>query len=58
LAPEIVLLFKSKAPRPVDEHDFRVAQPLLDSEARAWLSAVLERTAPGHPWATVLASEA
>lgn len=58
LAPEIVLLFKSKAPRPVDEYDFRVAQPLLDPEARAWLRAALERTAPGHPWAVALAREA
>lgn len=51
LAPEIVLLYKSKAPRPADEHDFRVAQPLLDVEARAWLRAALLRAAPGHPWA-------
>lgn len=58
LAPEIVLLYKSKAPRAADEQDFRVALPLLDSETRAWLRAALLRAAPIHPWAAVLAPEA
>ncbi|HET7460147.1 MAG TPA: hypothetical protein VFJ82_02820 [Longimicrobium sp.] len=57
LAPEIVLLYKSKAPRPADEHDFQVARPLLDVEARAWLRAALRRAAPDHPWADALAPE-
>ncbi len=58
LAPEVVLLYKSKAPRPVDEADFRSARPLLDAEARTWLRAALLRGAPGHPWVTALASDA
>lgn len=55
LAPEIVLLYKSKAPRPGDEHDFREARPLLDAEARTWLRAALLRAGPTHPWAAALA---
>jgi hypothetical protein len=58
LAPEVVLLYKSKAPRPADEADFRAARPLLDAEARAWLRAALLRAAPGHAWAAALAPEA
>jgi hypothetical protein len=58
VAPEVVLLYKSKAPRAVDEQDFRVAQPLLDAEGRVWLRAALLRAAPGHPWAAALAPEA
>jgi hypothetical protein len=57
LAPEIVLLYKSKAPRPADDEDFRVARPLLDARARAWLRAALLRAEPGHPWAAALAAE-
>ena len=56
LAPEVVLLYKSKAPRPADEHDFAVGRQLLDAEARGWLRAALDLTAPGHPWAAALAS--
>jgi hypothetical protein len=55
LAPEIVLLYKSKAPRAADAHDFHVARPLLDDEARAWLRAALLRATPDHPWAAALA---
>jgi hypothetical protein len=58
LAPEVVLLYKSKAPRPVDEADFQAARPLLDAEARAWLRAALLRVAPGHSWAAVLSPNA
>jgi len=43
LAPEVVLLYKSKAPRAVDEQDFCAARPLLDTQARAWLRAALLR---------------
>jgi hypothetical protein len=54
LAPEIVLLYKSTAPRPADEHDRAVARPLLDAEARTWLGAALVRARPDHPWAAAL----
>ena len=58
LAPEAVLLYKAKAPRPADEQDFVSARPLLDAEARAWLAAALIRQDVGHAWAAALASEA
>lgn len=57
LAPEIVLLYKSKAPRPVDEADFRAARPLLDMESRGWLRAAILRDRPGHAWAAGLAPD-
>lgn len=55
LAPEVVLLYKSKGPRATDEQDFHAARPLLDAEGRAWLRAALQRAAPDHPWAGALA---
>ena len=58
LAPEVVLLYKSKAPRATDEDDFRVARPLLDAQGRAWLRAALLLASPDHPWVTALAPEA
>lgn len=57
LAPEIVLLYKSTAPRAKDEADFRVASSRLEGEARSWLRAGITRTTPGHPWAVALADE-
>jgi hypothetical protein len=54
LAPEIVLLYKSKAPRLTDEADFRVALPALTSEQREWLRLAIARWSPDHPWATDL----
>src|SRR4051812_11927097 len=50
LASEIVLLYKSKTPRPQDELDFRVAREMLDDESRRWLIDALRTTAPPHPW--------
>ncbi len=50
LAPEIVLLYKAKAPRPRDEKDFRNASGRLVPEQRRWLRAALETVHPGHPW--------
>jgi len=41
LAPEIVLLYKSKAPRPMDEADFRVVLPALTTEQRDWLGLAI-----------------
>jgi hypothetical protein len=58
LAPEIVLLYKSKAPRAADEQDFLAAHPLLNAQARAWLRDALLRARPDHPWAAALAREA
>jgi hypothetical protein len=56
LAPEVVLLYKSKAPRAADEHDLAVARGLLDAESRAWLRGALALTAPGHGWTERLAA--
>jgi hypothetical protein len=44
LAPEVQLLFKSKAPRPHDTADAAVARPLLDAAAREWLDAATQLT--------------
>ncbi|MGI5439886.1 nucleotidyltransferase domain-containing protein [Streptomyces shenzhenensis] len=50
LVPELVLLFKAKAPRPKDQTDFDAVLPLLDRRRRDFLDEWLERMHPGHPW--------
>lgn len=50
LAPEIVLLYKAKAPREHDQHDFAAALPMLGAERRAWLRRALAAAHPAHPW--------
>jgi hypothetical protein len=50
LAPQVQLLFKAKAVRPVDQVDFDAAAPLLDPTAGAWLVEALALAHPGHPW--------
>jgi hypothetical protein len=54
LAPEIVLLYKSKAPTRKDDDDLAAARAALDSEQRDWLVQALAVTAPNHPWAAKL----
>lgn len=58
LAPEIVLLFKSKntgnRPRPQDQADFTNVYPHLNPVQRAWLRWALLITAPEHPWLSLL----
>ncbi|REJ07860.1 hypothetical protein DY023_02530 [Microbacterium bovistercoris] len=54
LQPEIQLLYKAKGLRPKDEADFVTTLPFLDARRRGWLRESLERTLPGHPWATRL----
>lgn len=54
LSPEVVLLYKAKAPRKVDEEDFRRLRPYLDREPRDWLRGALAVTHPGHPWLDAL----
>lgn len=56
LAPELVLLFKAKAPRSKDQADFDGVLPLLDRARRDRLGAWLERVHPGHPWLVKLAA--
>ncbi|MER7756465.1 hypothetical protein [Kitasatospora sp. NPDC097643] len=55
LAPELVLLFKAKADRPKDRHDFTGALPLLDDTRRRTLATLLARVHPGHAWLAQLA---
>jgi hypothetical protein len=50
LCPAVVLLYKAKALRPVDQGDFEVAHGALPPSRRAWLRAALETVHPGHPW--------
>ena len=50
LAPQVVLLFKSKSPRPQDEADFTLTAPQLPPAARRWLASAIGRTVPSHPW--------
>ena len=54
LVPEIVLLYKAKAPLPKDDADFNRALPLLGPEQRRWLREALGLAAPGHRWAAVI----
>ena len=58
LAPEIVLLYKAKAPTAKDEADFRATLPHLGEEQRGWLGAAFRLTAPEHPWASSLTPNA
>jgi hypothetical protein len=54
LAPELVLLFKSKntgqQERPKDQQDFERTLPHLQPAQRAWLRWALLVTEPQHPW--------
>jgi len=54
-APEVVLLYKSKAPRPVDDEDFRNTAPHLSADSRAWLIDAMSRAYGSHPWLGSLA---
>ena len=50
IRPEVMLLYKSKAPRPVDETDFLYALPRLDVAQKAWLSAAVGTMDSHHRW--------
>ena len=54
LAPEIVLLFKSRSTRPKDTKDFTDVAALLDPTRREWLHAHIAPRYPNHPWLTAL----
>lgn len=49
LSPAIVLLYKSKNPRPKDEQDFQAVAGRLDSENRRWLKNALS-ICGAHNW--------
>jgi hypothetical protein len=50
LAPEIVLLYKSKQPRATDEADFLNTLPRLSTNARKWLAEGIALMDADHPW--------
>jgi len=54
LSPDIVLLYKAKAPGPTAEQDFRSARDALRPARRRWLREALEVAHPGHPWIRAL----
>jgi hypothetical protein len=47
---EVVLLYKSKARRPIDETDFLYALPRLDVAQKGWLASALYKIDPRHRW--------
>jgi len=50
LAPEIVLLYKSKNPRDADDTDLLALLPSMSLEQRDWLRHAVERQHPTHSW--------
>lgn len=50
LAPEVQLLYKSRAPRPKDDADFRLVLPLLGMERARWLFEALREATPEQCW--------
>jgi hypothetical protein len=56
LAPEIQLLYKSRALRPKDKADFTQTLPYLKPEQRQWLAQALTIEHSQHPWISRLAS--
>lgn len=55
LAPELILLFKSKQPRAKDHQDFGLILPTLLPDARSWLFKAIQLTTPDHAWLDLLA---
>jgi hypothetical protein len=50
LAPEIVLLYKSKGTRESEHADFDVTVGSLIEKQKTWLREALEEQSPGHGW--------
>jgi hypothetical protein len=50
MAPQVVLLYKSKSPRQRDWADFNAALPLLSARQREWLKSALSEAHPACPW--------
>jgi Aminoglycoside-2''-adenylyltransferase len=48
--PEVIVLFKARAPSAKDEADFETVLPELDSGRRAWLREALALAHPEHQW--------
>jgi hypothetical protein len=58
LAPEIQLLYKSRAPRPQDQADFDHVVPHLARGSRTWLLQSLMSVDPEHAWIPMLKDRA
>jgi hypothetical protein len=56
MAPEIVLLFKTKNNRDKDQADLHTVLPLLNTSQRQWLDNALAMTDPMHPWRALIVS--
>jgi hypothetical protein len=54
LAPEVVLLYKSKGSGQKDDADFATCVGLMTPEQRGWLHDALRMTDAEHPWLTTL----
>ena len=54
IAPEVVLLYKSKDPGPKDDADFSAAVAHMTPEQRDWLRDAIVRMQPNHRWAESL----
>ena len=54
LAPELVLLFKSRSDRPKDTDDFNDVAANLDPTRRAWLHDRIAPRYPDHAWLPAL----
>lgn len=54
LCPEVVLLYKAKAPRAVDTADFEAVRSRLSESQRQWLREALDIAHPSHPWSAAL----
>lgn len=52
--PELVLLFKSAAPRPQDDHDLSHAADLLTTHQRRWLRHAIRLAHPDSKWNRLL----
>ena len=50
LAPEVVLLYKAKDPRPKDELDFATLLPHLTQTRAFWLRDAISLVYGEHPW--------
>jgi hypothetical protein len=54
LAPEVVLLYKSKGSGQKDDADFAESVGLMTPEQRQWLCDALAATQSEHPWLAAL----
>ena len=50
IAPEVILLFKAKRPRPKDQQDFDALIDLLAPPEKEWLRKALTTTHGNHTW--------